>query len=70
MSNTAEKLLTLAANFEKLASESLIKEAKKKEDKKKKKAKPPFWMKNKDLEDSNSAKDSKDSKKSDKKSSK
>ena len=75
MSYTAEQLLVLASNFDKLAVESLVKEAKKKEEDSKKpgKKKPfPFWLKKKGPKgsekdskksDTNSAKDSKDSKK-------
>jgi len=79
MSYTAEQLLVLASNFDKLADESLVKEAKKKEEDGKKpgKKKPfPFWLKKKGPKgsekdskksDTNSAKDSKDSSKKDKK---
>lgn len=57
MSYTAEQLLSLSGKFAKVSSDSLGKIAKKKEDSKKKK--PEFWKKNKDLSDSNSAKDKK-----------
>lgn len=58
MSYTPEQLLTIASNFETNASDSLQKTAKKKDEKKSKK--PPFWMKNKDLNDAKDKKTSKD----------